>query len=216
MRGETGNAELASALGITTDQLTAGYQKANEAAISKALADGTITQAQADEMRARSANKLFGGERGMRFGSSVDYDALLADALGISKDTLTQAYDKVYQARLDAAVTAGQLTADEADTMRGERALSGSADFQSAMQTAFESAVKQAVSSGVITQAQADKILARSQSFGGFGGFGGHGFGPGGFEGRGGHGGRGGPGGMLPGAPTMPTTPATAPSGSSS
>jgi hypothetical protein len=42
--------DLANALGITVEELTAARQKANEAAIDQALAQGLITQAQADQL----------------------------------------------------------------------------------------------------------------------------------------------------------------------
>jgi hypothetical protein len=61
-------------------------------------------------------------------------------------------------------------------------------EMRSAMTTAYEEAVQQAVADGVITQEQADVVL--SLPFGGFfGGPGGPGKGgPGGFGGRGGFG----------------------------
>ena len=40
--------------------------------------------------------------------------------------------------------------------MKGQRALYADKSFQASMQTAFDTAVKQAVSDGVITQTQAD------------------------------------------------------------
>jgi hypothetical protein len=97
--------------------------------------------------------------------------------------------------------------------MKGQRALSASESFKSAMQTAFESAIKQAVSGGVITQAQADLILqAANQKGDGMGMgvpfMGGDGHGRGGFGG--------GPGfgpdnGRQPSNPP-PSAPGTSPS----
>jgi hypothetical protein len=57
-------------------------------------------------------------------------------------------------------VAAGKLTQEQADAMKARQALSTSSKFQSAMKSAFEAAVKQAVADGLITQAQADKILS--------------------------------------------------------
>ena len=79
--------------------------------------------------------------------------------MGITTDELQAAYTKAAEARIDQAVADGKLTQEQADLMKGQRALSADQSFKSAMQTAFEAAVKQAVSSGVITQAQADLIL---------------------------------------------------------
>lgn len=55
---------LADALGITVDELEAAEQAAREAAIAQAVADGVMTQEQADLMAARDALKEFaaGGE----------------------------------------------------------------------------------------------------------------------------------------------------------
>ena len=210
--GGVPNEELASALGITTDELTAAYTKANEAALAQAVKDGLITQAQADQLKSDGQPFHFGGRwMGWLKQQGVDYDALLADALGITVEKLQAAYTQAENARLDQAVTDGKLTQEQADLMKGQRLLYADQSFKSAMQTAFEAAVKQAVSSGVITQAQADLILkAVSQQGAGIGlPFMG---GPDG--GHRGHGG-GGPG-FGPDNGQLPANPPTAPSGSGS
>ena len=159
-RGGATNEELASALGITVDELTAAYEKANEAALAQAVKDGLITQAQADQLKTDGQAFPFGGRwMGWLKQQGVDYDALLADALGITVEKLQAAYTQAEDARIDQAVTDGKLTQDQADLMKGQRALDANQSFKSAMQTAFEAAVKKAVSDGVITQAQADLIL---------------------------------------------------------
>lgn len=179
------------------------------------------------------------------FGSDIDYEALLADALGISVEELQAARQQAYSAALDQAVENGDLTADEAELMRAQEALKGyldqeaiqaqalgitveelqaardagtpmsdlldqqgltSAEYRTALQAAYEAAIQQAVSDGVITQAQADLILD-----GGFGMRGLPGMEPfgrgGGPEGHGGRGGRGGPG--MFGQPDDSTNPNT-------
>jgi hypothetical protein len=74
--------------------------------------------------------------------------------------------------------------------MKGKYALSNDSAFQSSMNTAYTDAVNQAVSSGVITQAQADLILKNSENMfnpglGGWGGRGGpHGHGGDGMNGE--------------------------------
>ena len=165
---------LATALGITTDELSAARQKAYQAQIDLALEKGLITQAQADQLKSGTGANRWGG---WLKDSSIDPEALLADALGITVDKLREAQTSAFNARLDQAVTDGNLTQEQADLMKGQRALFSSAAFQSSMQSAFEAAVKQAVSDGTITQAQADLILANQASFGGMrgmDGFGGH------------------------------------------
>jgi len=204
--------DLATVLGISVDELTAAYQTANEAALGQAVEAGLITQAQADEMKSQDSAIPFGmGRGGWLKDSDIDFDALLADALGITVDELKAAYTQAFYAQIDQAVTDGTLTQEQADLMKGQTALYADANFQSAIKSAYESAVAQAVAEGVITQSQADQILANSDTmgFGGMPGFGGpRGFG--GFEGDGGRGHHGGPGdntSIDPNAPTSTETP---------
>jgi len=210
------------------------------------LAQAQDNAATTTQTSAPAGRGLPGFDRHM-FGSDIDYEALLAEALGISVEELQAAEQQAYSAALDQAVENGDLTADEAELMRAQEALKGSldqeaiqaealgmtveelqaardagtdmaalldqqgltsAEYRTALQAAYEAAIQQAVSDGVITQEQADLILD-----GGFGMRGlpglepfGRGGGPGG---RGGHGGPGmfGP----PGSEINPDT--TTPSG---
>jgi hypothetical protein len=190
--------ELATALGITLEKLQAGFKTANEAALKEAVTKGLLTQAQADQITtngiASHPMREFGRPNAT---TSVDYNTLLANALGITTDQLKAAQQKVDDARLAAAVTSGQMTQAQADLIKARQALAADSKFQSGLQSAIAASVKQAVTDGVITQAQADAILA-DQATAGFPGMGGRdGFGgPGGPGGRGGHG-RGGPGDNL-------------------
>jgi hypothetical protein len=203
---ETKDADLASALGITVEQLNSATQQANEQALAQAVEAGLITQAQADQLKTSGETFPFGGRwTGWLSQNGIDYQALLASALGISVDELQAAYAKAYNTRIDQAVTDGSLTQEQADLMKGRYALFNNESYKSAMQSAFESAVAQAVSDGVITQAQADLILADNPEAGFPGG---RGFGD--LDGR--HGGmHGGRGGGLPGS-QAPATPSTSPS----
>jgi hypothetical protein len=188
-KGGASDEELASALGITVAELQAAYQKANDAALAQAVTEGLITQAQADQIKSNGQAFPFGGRwMGWLKQQGIDYETLLAEALGITTEKLQTAYTQAFNTRLDQAVTDGKLTQDQADLMKGQRALSASESFKSAMQTAFEAAIKQAVSGGVITQAQADLILqAANQKGDGMGMdvpfMGGDGHGRGGFGG---------------------------------
>jgi hypothetical protein len=218
-QGETSDADLAAALGITADKLTAAYATATDAALKEAVTKGLITQTQADQFKTRTGS---GGDFGLFAKNGVDYHAFLANALGITVEKLQAAYLTAFNAGIDRAVTSGKLTQAQADSMKGRYALSASARFQSAMQTAFQAAVQQAVTDGTITQAQADEILKNSAGAGfGLEGRGGMG----GFEKMGGkHGGMGGPGGKGPeggfggrpgrgGNGTNPAAPQPTPSG---
>jgi hypothetical protein len=183
MRDGASDQDLATALGIDLTKLQDAEKTATAEALKQAVAAGLITQAQADQMTAN------GGARGLpRFNNStIDYNALLAKALGITTDQLKAAQLTAFNARIDQAVKDGTLTQAQADLQKARQALENNTKFQSSLKTAYEAALKQAVSDGVITQAQADALLA-SQATMDKGGFG--------FEGgRGGHGVPGGPGG---------------------
>jgi hypothetical protein len=214
MRGGYTSQDLATALGITTDQLSAAYQTANQAALKQAVDQGLITQAQADEITANNSAFPLGGRWADWLSQKgIDFDALLANALGITVDKLQAAYLQAYNTRIDQAVTDGNLTQAQADLMKGQNALYANKAFQSAMQSAYESAVKQAVTDGVITQAQADQILANGSGMNFLGpkGMGDQGMGGRGMGGsRGGHGQNGfDPNGQPGSTSTDTTTPST-------
>jgi hypothetical protein len=159
------NALLADALGITVDELQAAREAANQAAVDQALAEGLITQEQADQMQARRDLQSY-----------LDRDVLLARALGMTVEELQAAYAD--------GVTLSDLMS--------ERGLDAAA-VREKLQAAYDESLAQAVADGVITQAQADEMQDRGAFFGiggpvGPGGRGGHG----GFGGRGDFGRRGG------------------------
>lgn len=171
---------LAEALGVSADELEAAQQAAYQAAIDQALADGLITQEQADAIEERASatgrhsGRLLHSLAGLS-GATIDMNALLADALGISADELEAARTEAQELALTAAVEAGRITQEQADQWRARQALRTYLDeqgFDSQAQALYETLVQQAVEAGVITQEQADAIL--SGSFGGMRGFGGH------------------------------------------
>jgi len=193
--GRYSDDNLAAALGITTDELTAAKQKAHETALAQAVEQGLITQTQADELTSDGTNwKAWMAKNGF------EYDALLAEALGISVEKLQTAYTQAYNASIDQAVTDGSMTQEQADLIKGQYALRADKTFLASMQTAFETAVKQAVEDGVITQAQADLILENASSKG-----------AGSFLNMGGPAGRGGPGGGRHGGKHLENAPLDAP-----
>jgi hypothetical protein len=190
--------DLADALGISEDELDTAIQSANEAALEQAVQSGLITQDQADQLRERGLSaKLFGRMGGWPLRAGIDYQALLAEALGISPDELREAYTQAFETRISRAVEEGTISPEQADLIGGHYALANSESFQTAMRSAFEAAVNEAVANGTITQAQADQILdhAAGMKFGGFG------------FGRGFHGGGLGRHGWRGINPTIPQTP---------
>ena len=220
MRGGFGGGyseqDLATALGIDVTKLQAAYAAANTEALKEAVSKGLITQAQADKITAQGVNNRPLGGFGLGANSGIDYNALLANALGIDVTKLQAAYTQAVNTNLDNAVKAGTITQAQADLEKGRYALTNDTTFQTSLQTAYQAAVKQAVTDGVITQAQADQLLKTQTGnnmpgiFGGLGGPGGFGGAPRGF-GRNGKGG--GPAGK--GAPQTPAQPTATPGSSS-
>lgn len=203
------NEALAAALGITVDELQTAHDKARSAGLDQAVADGRLTQEQADAIRSGS----LGSGRGHDFMGwameGVDAEALLADALGISTDELQAARDKVFSDRLAQMVTDGNLTQEQADLMQAYKSVAGNIDYtalNASVQSFYQAAVDKALAEGVITQTQADQILSDLSSRPVMGP---HGFGMPFGPGRGGPGGRhgfGGRGGFFAPAPQMPDT----------
>ena len=182
LKGSSDLESLADALGISVDELNAAYESATQEAINQAVAAGLITQAQADSLLERGSAFPFHRGRSWLGESDIDFEALLADALGISVEKLADARQQAFQISIDQAVADGKITEEEADLIRGRQALYSNDAFRSSMQAAFEAAVQKAVDDGVITQSQADQILS-SQSRAGFLNF------HGGIRPHGGHGG---------------------------
>jgi ribosomal protein S20 len=206
LKGERGGytqEDLAAALGITVEQLQAAQDTAQAEALEQAVSQGLITQEQADRITENGGRGLPFLRKGLA-GSAIDYNALLADALGISTDDLQAARSEAFVTAIDRAVEQGTITQERADLMKGRQALALDEKFQSSLQSAYEAAIAQAVEDGVITQAQADLILENSQQKG-FPGWGGAFGSPHGFGGRGRHGF---PGGALPDLPAEPAAPA--------
>jgi formaldehyde-activating enzyme involved in methanogenesis len=129
--------------------------------------------------------------------NGIDYQQLLADALGITVEELQAAYEAARAAAIEQAVEEGLITREQADQMlvwggighrgfgfsgfRGfhggpegvpgaqidEQALLAEAlgitveELQTAREKANEAAIAQAIEEGIITQEQADQMLAR-------------------------------------------------------
>ncbi|MBN1220720.1 MAG: hypothetical protein JXM69_17495 [Anaerolineae bacterium] len=66
--------------------------------------------------------------RGERFDGQIDYDSLLAEALGISVEELQAAREKANAAALQQAIDQGLITQEQADLMAARRQLMGYLD----------------------------------------------------------------------------------------
>lgn len=136
---ENYDAALADELGITVEELNAARQAAKGSVLQQLVADGTITQAQADA--------ILSGEGLRSIGPLMlheEMQAVIAEALGITV------------AELEAAHAEGKRLPELAAEL-------GVAleDVQTAVQAAHEAAILQAVEDGLITQEQADWMLER-------------------------------------------------------
>jgi hypothetical protein len=153
--------ELAAALGITVDELTAAQEKAFTSAVEAALKAEAITDSQAETLKAGDASfrslyrYLSETER-----AEFDQDVFLAEALGISEEDLEAAYDAIKQARIDQLVAEGIITQDQADLPAAYAALRQSTTFAESMKQAIAEAINAEVSAGALSQAQADLLIA--------------------------------------------------------
>jgi hypothetical protein len=113
---------LADALGISAEELQAAYADAQAAAVDQALAEGLITQAQAD----RLTENGFGGFQ-MLVGpdSTIDIETLLAEAIGISMDELSVAREGAKAAAIEQALADGKITEQQVALMDAREALNG-------------------------------------------------------------------------------------------
>jgi hypothetical protein len=133
---------LAEALGISVEELEAAQQEAREAAIQQALDEGLITQEQADRMLAGEGRGFgpggpgFHGPRGGDNGS-IDQQALLAEALGISVDELTAAQQEAHEAAIQQALDEGLITQEQVDLMQAHEALKDYIDREALMAQAL-------------------------------------------------------------------------------
>ena len=138
---------LADALGITVQELQDAYGEASAAMLDEAVAQGYLTEEQAELIEARNALMDY-----------IDHDELFAEALGVSVEDLEEARES------------DKSLSDLFDELGLEPE-----GVRDAMQAVYEEAVQEAVGAGVITQSQADQILDGQGGFPMFGGRGGFG-----------------------------------------
>ena len=154
--------DLAAALGISVEDLTAAREKAFTTAVDAALEAEYITASQAETLKAgepifrRLYRYLSETER-----AEFDPEVYLAEALGISETELEEAYAAVKQARIDQLVADGTLTQEQADLRVAFQALRGSSTFKANMKQAMTDAINAEVEAGTLTQAQADLLIEK-------------------------------------------------------
>jgi hypothetical protein len=140
---------IAEELGVTVAELQAARQAAQAAALDQAVAEGIISEEQAELIKAGQALRGY-----------IDHQEILSQALGIDP------------ADLEAAREEGKSI----PYLMGELGLEPE-EFQAALQSAYEDALQQAVADGVITDSQAEQLQENGLGGRGLGmrGFGFHG-----------------------------------------
>lgn len=143
---------LAEALGISVDRLTAAHDAVRDALLAEAVANGDITQEQADRMQSGEGfghrgftGPGFGGRGFGHHGDGVDLQALLAEELGISGEALEAARQEAHAAALAQAVADGDITQEQADLMQARRAVAGYLDHAAILAQALGISVEELV-----------------------------------------------------------------------
>lgn len=133
------NEHLAAALGITVEELQAAQETARLAAIDQAVADGWLTEKQAEALKSQDGARFGGRLPGLLGGffPGGDPQASLAEALGISVDELQAAQKEAAAAALQEAVEAGDLTQEQADEILTRQALAEYLDGETLLSQAL-------------------------------------------------------------------------------
>ncbi len=154
---------LAAALGITVEELQSAYETVRNSLLDQAVADGTLTQEQADQIRAGERVRVPGLRMKGRAGDAAEHVALLASTLGISVDELEAAKSVARDAALADALANGEITQEQIDRMEAHQALRDYIQSEYAAErpelTKAE-LIQQALAAGAITQEQADLLTA--------------------------------------------------------
>ena len=158
--------DIAKEQGLTVAEYQEKMTQARDKALELAVADGAITQEQADQAKALKERAQ---ERRDQMGAMHDLmSAAVAAEFGLTVE------------ELDAMHAEGKTLMD----LASEQGLTVE-EFESKMQTARSKALEQAVADGIITQEQADWMLEHMGPKGMMGGLGRGGFGSGGCGGGG-------------------------------
>jgi len=150
---------VASKLGVSVDELADARQGARQEVVEQAVADGEITQEQADRMLSdehlgRPARGPFDRRMGWGCADMEANHAILADVLGLTVE------------ELEAELGEGKTLRDLAEELGVDMD-----EVWDALQEAREAALQQAVEEGTLTQEQADRMLGRgARGAGHFGG----------------------------------------------
>lgn len=146
--------DLIESAGLTLEEFRTAFEAAAPGIVEQAVADGAITQEQANAILAKGLWMFGRGGPGKHGGGSGGFglhgdgvlqpylESAVAEILGMTVEELQAAKDE--GTRTVELIEAAGLTTDE---------------FQAAMEEALPGLVEQALTDGVITQAQADYLL---------------------------------------------------------
>ena len=137
--------DLAKARDMTEDELSAALQEAVGTRIAQALADGKITQEQADAMQERIADGMSPNHPGL-FGG-LHRAEYLAEFLGMSPEDV--------KAALDGGQTVAELLESRGKTLD---------DLKGFGQNQAQDRMQQALADGRVTREQADRMMERIDS----------------------------------------------------
>lgn len=143
-------AALADALNISVDELDAAREAAWASLLDQAVADGRLTQSQADAMQNGDfALPAYLRDLRQDYLPRETVEAVTAEALGMTVDELTAAREAGQRLPEIAAAQGVELSA-----------------VREAVQSALAEALAQAVANGRLTQTQADRLLNRAAHLG--------------------------------------------------
>ncbi|MGD2027499.1 MAG: hypothetical protein PVI99_06750 [Anaerolineales bacterium] len=143
---------LAEVLDIDVETLQSAMQTAREKALTQAVADGLITEDQAEAMQSQDFGRRV---KHFRIGGDA-YESYLADELGISVDALQTAQREAAALLLDQALEDGRITQEEYDQMQLHNVMRPY--FDEAFSSAFQNAIDAALADGTITEEQAELL----------------------------------------------------------
>lgn len=135
---------IANALDITEEELDAASKKALDSALNQAVADGELTQTQADDLKADEYAYFMLPH----FAALENINQYLAEALDISQTELETALDGAIQKATDD----GLITQAQANDMLLNKLI------EARMDEAYQKALDEAVGLGLVTQAQVDEM----------------------------------------------------------
>jgi hypothetical protein len=155
--------KLAAALNIDRAALDGAIVTAGNGTADEAVANGTLTQAQADALKARiraGDYGFFGGRGGKGrhggFDGGVRVEGLKDAVLNAATTTLNLSQEELFT-QLRSGQTLDQIAAAQGTTTQ---------DVTDAALAAAKTQLEQAVANGSVTQSQADAIYARLQEQG--------------------------------------------------